>query len=371
MTQAQLSRSTTRLADRPGQRIKDGIPTIYWNILPDWIESEIPVETHATCHDCSMLAENNDDAATQHMSFSPRSKCCTYHPVMYNYMVGGLLSDTSPGIEEGRRRILEKIKNRVGVTPYGILPPAKQLYLYEVIGDSFGRAESLVCPYYENGDCTVYDYRESTCYTWFCKYVSGHDGMHFWQSMKSYIHHAERTLADYVIHQLGLNPLGMFQRGKGLTLEGLEDRPLPELQYRALWGAWHSRETDFYIETFRLANDLKRVDFERLEGIAGVVHLDDVKKKRTQMMTPELPRFLKRNPKLEVEKIADDQYLVVVQPTRLQSISLRRRVYDILDYFDGRQAHEETIQRIKDQTNVTVSQDLLAGLYQFRILVGA
>src|SRR5687767_1905524 len=83
------------------------------------------------------------------LHFRPDAKCCTYHPTLPNYLVGALLADPDPALEEGRRRVRDKLAARVGVTPLWLAAPRKTMVLLEASRDtSFGRSRALRCPYY-------------------------------------------------------------------------------------------------------------------------------------------------------------------------------------------------------------------------------
>src|SRR6185295_2757976 len=118
---------------------------LYRNLLPEFFEENIPVETRATCSDCAMCLKPGQQAIPGMDYFKPNAKCCSYFPKLPNYLVGGLLSDDNPAMDEGRRRIRQRIQNRIGVTPYAIDSSKKYNVLLKFGGvKSFGRNASLV-----------------------------------------------------------------------------------------------------------------------------------------------------------------------------------------------------------------------------------
>lgn len=110
------------------RRIEEALPEYYHKFLPGFFRNTIPLETVATCSECPMLSEEGNDSSESEF-FSPESKCCTHYPNLYNYIVGGLLSNTDKELDEGRHRIRRQIKRRIGVTPHGVLRP----YIHGVI----------------------------------------------------------------------------------------------------------------------------------------------------------------------------------------------------------------------------------------------
>src|SRR4051812_30061729 len=100
------------------------LPPILEPLLPETFDRPAIDEPRATCSSCAMCEEaKNLPAPTGH--FRADAKCCTFHPALPNYLLGGLLSDPDPSLEEGRRRVREKIAGRIGVTPQWLSPPRK------------------------------------------------------------------------------------------------------------------------------------------------------------------------------------------------------------------------------------------------------
>jgi len=335
----------------------------------------LPKEAAATCSDCAMVQKAGAPALAGYY-FSPRSKCCTHHPHLPNYLVGGLLRSRSPALAEGRRRVRRRIAARLAVRPQGILRPQKYtVLLKKTEKDAFGRSGFLVCPYYEpkKGQCTIWPFRNGTCCTWFCKHAAGEDGRAFWGALKAYLQSAENALVQYALHQMGWEPakIGVLHvPSRRLTSAELDDRPPSEQAYRQLWGDWVGREIQFYKQTCRLVSRLTPEDFERIEGVAQAVLLSEVRRRHRDMTTPTLPDTLKRNPALRVEQMTDTS-AVLNGYSGSDPLEVSRRVYGMLDFFDGRRTNDEVIRRIRKQIGAKPTEDLLLWLYQFRILVDA
>ena len=238
-------------------RVIDFLPEIYRPFLPDFFDRPMAEERHATCAECTMCPPPVPDLPAE-AYFNPSTKCCTFHPTLPNYSVGGLLSDSTEGGAEGRRRVLTKIAARIGVTPAGILPPARTSLLQRHGKRGFGRAESLVCPYLDRdrGACTVWAQREAECATWFCKHNQGFDGRAFWKQLRDYLATVHVTLGVWAMRELGIDAdriaEGLGPRPDALDANDLDDGPPNETAYRRIWGPWAEREPEFYLAAWEM-----------------------------------------------------------------------------------------------------------------------
>ena len=102
-------------------------------------------------------------------------------------MVGALLSDLTPELAEGKRRVRARIAEQHGVTPHGVDGAPAYWQRYLATKDAFGRTQDLLCPYYSEGMCTVWHYREAVCATYYCKHDQGDDGHRFWMAVRERI----------------------------------------------------------------------------------------------------------------------------------------------------------------------------------------
>jgi len=347
---------------------------LYRGTLPRFFETEIPRETAATCADCAMLA-GPDRAREAGLCFSPESKCCTYYPNLPNYSVGALLCERSRARAEGRRRLREAIRKRVGITPHGLERPRKYAaVLKNSKRQAFGRCTSLICPLYDRdrGACTIHPAGCAVCDTWFCKYVSGEDGRLFWKLVQDYIERTERVLVQYALLDMGWAPGQIMRRDApaGLTPEDVDDAPPGPQDYARLWGAWAGREEAFYKQTYRAVAGISRRDFARIAGISLKVIEEEVKGACRAMLATAPPKRLKRNPRLEVDRLRDGGYMLVGY-SPLDPWAVSDRIYQILDFFDGRDSNAVVCWRIRKQLGASPTNELLLALYRFRILVNA
>ncbi len=353
-------------------RILDVLPGIYQNFLPKFFDNSIPEETAATCSDCAMW-KGSEAVHSEESYYSRETKCCTYHPNLPNYLVGALLSNTEPSLESGRIRIRKMIKRRIGVVPHGIRLPEKLALLMIKSPEAFGRSKSFLCPYYDQkeGKCTIWPFRNASCCAWFCKYAAGEDGRAFWLALKNYLKNVENILIRYALYQMGWVPEKIILEeppDRLLTAQEVDDQPPDQKSYRGLWGDWVNREEEFYKETFHVVYNLTRGAFGKIGGISLRILLEDVKMRRKNLIKPNLPDRLKRNPRLGVEKMEDGFYRLVGY-SYLEPLEVSKRVYDLLDFFDGRTMTDEVCRLIKKEMDAEPTEDLLIFLYRFRILV--
>jgi len=355
------------------QRIMEGLPEVYQNFLPRFFKNNIPRETAATCEDCAMW-EDSGPGFPGGVYFSRDSKCCTHYPNLPNYLMGALLSTSSSELEAGRSRIRKTIKNRIGITPHGILRPKKlQLLLKNSEKEFFGRSKLLICPFYErkNGKCTIRPFWDATCNTWFCKYRAGEDGREFWLTLKRYLNFIEKILVQYTLHKMGWDPQKIISTESTnipLTLQEVDDQAPDSEAYQGLWKDWVGREEEFYKKTFHLVSALTPKIFEKISGISQKILLGEVKMRQKSLLNPKLPKILKRNLKLQVEKNIDHSYFLIGY-SPLDPFEVSKRVYDLLDFFDGKRTNQEVCRLIRNYMGVKPNPDLLTSLNQFRILV--
>ncbi len=354
------------------KRLLDFVPEMYREILPALFQQPVDEEKNATCDRCAMCPPE-EPLFPPDEYFNPKTKCCTYHPTLPNFAVGGLLRDQSPENAEGKSRIQAAIARRVGVTPLGIEAPLKHRVLYRNGKLGFGRANALACPYLnlESGHCTVWRYREAVCTTWFCKHNNGQDGLSFWKQLRDFLLGTQWILSSYALHTLGWD----VDRIKACAVSdselddrGLDDAPLEDGAYAALWHDYTGREEELYCKTYDLLQGLDRSTFDRLSGFRHQLELDSLTKRYREMREPALPEALLRNPSMRTSKSADGSY-VLISYVGTDPIRVQKRVYDALDHFDGRQSNAEVRTAILMESGFWISDSLLAKLYQYRILV--
>ncbi len=360
------------------QKIITDLPNIYSKFFPTLFEQSIPKEILADCNDCAMCVEENERQLSSQNYYSPEIKCCTYHPRLYNYLIGGLLLDETPAMDEGRYRILDKIRNKIGITPYGIFPSKKYFLLYkEGRKVAFGKSKLLLCPYYlsESQKCSLWKFREAVCSTFFCKHIAGEDSMNFWESLKRYLVYIEDTLTKYVLFKMDLDAekiLSYSEQDKNIkftSYEDLDELPPTPKKYKNIWGDWVGKEIEFYKQAFQIVSNLTYEDFEKITGIHQLILLEKLKKTHTTVINPNIPNILKRNPRLIVRLTKDNSYIISIAKNN-NIFNISPTLYQIIHLFNGYRTNEEVLQFIKEEHNILLEEELLLSLYQNRTLIG-
>lgn len=250
------------------KKIKDYFPDIYKDLLPNFFNNEIGNEKLSDCNDCIKLENSNCKYASPDREnfFSPKTKCCTYHPKLSNYLVGGLLKAGG----DGAKRIKNKIENRVKVSPKGIYPPKLREYIFNNMdkASTFGKIDELLCPYYDDGACTVWSHREATCSTFFCNPNYSIKGSIFWDSVKLYMQNIQRALEIHCLLELGYSIESSDKKLYNYDLD--PNQLMPDQKYNEIWAHWSNREEDFYIQCNEIVTALSKEKFESLSGIDDI-----------------------------------------------------------------------------------------------------
>jgi hypothetical protein len=159
-------------------------PTTFPPLQQRWLDElvgPIPKELGCTCDSCVKLAPKGQEKGPE--QYDPETKCCTYMPMLHNFLVGALLDDPDPSLAEGRATVEVRIDAGRAVTPLGLYATQEYLDRYQD-GLNFGRDPSLRCPHYlehRGGACGVWRHRESTCSTWYCVHDRGDADKKFWR----------------------------------------------------------------------------------------------------------------------------------------------------------------------------------------------
>jgi len=351
------------------KKIKHELPAVYQDLLPDILERSIVDEAFATCRNCAMVCPAGKEAdKLGRPSYLPDRKCCTYFPVLPNYLVGGILSSTDQAAAEGKGRIEAAITAGVGITPFGIFPPRTYSLLFKQ-GVGFGRSKALLCPYFnlKEENCTIWRHRDAVCSTYFCKTVAGSAGKAFWEALKKYLLYIQDCLSGYVLLEMGFDA-GMIMRKfsaaepQSLTAEELDRQAPDPVTYRAMWGEWTGKETAFYLEAYERVRDLSADHFTSLTGIQERILRKELDARWQQMMM--LPDKLQADASQLTE--SPKQGMVEVQLAEADiSIGVPAAIFA---YFDGVRTNGDVLELIHRNEKINISEDLLLPLYHYGIL---
>ncbi len=352
------------------------LPPLYARWMDALLASPIPPEKRATCDDCAMCAPEGTDPLGSILYFSPRTKCCTYHPTLSNYLVGRALEDRDFAFSAGRATLEKRIRAGVGVTPLGVGAARTFSVLYENGSQAFGLAESLRCPHYleeGGGRCGIWRHRNSICATWFCKFERGAVGEAFWDRLRNLLMTVERALAIWCVLEAGLETeaLGAVfpqdQRPGGrepLTAAELDGVPDPPVA-RKLWGAWFGREDEFYRLCGRRVETLTWPDVERIGGSEVTALARLTSRAFHALRSTELPGRLTTGP-FQVLSTGREGVRVIAY-TGSDPLDLDPAVMEILPHFDGRPTGQ-VLASIEKELGVRVEEDLVRKLADFEIL---
>jgi hypothetical protein len=181
------------------------LPPLYATWMNELLPGPIPEETEATCDECAMRPTPGVSSNDADRFFHPETKCCTYVPVLPNFLVGRILADVDPALASGKATVTERLESGVAVTPLGIGKPLLFSLIYQQAGTTvFGKSRLLRCPHYheDSGGCGVWRHRPSVCSTWFCKHVRGAIGQPLWASLHRLLTAVEHTLTQWCVFQL-------------------------------------------------------------------------------------------------------------------------------------------------------------------------
>ncbi len=353
------------------------LPPLYDRWMRECLSGDIPNEPKATCQDCAMCrAPGQASAPNDPVFYDPRSKCCTYMPTLWNFLVGALLEDGSPEAAQGRRTVEARIAAGISVSPIGLERPPAYAALYSHIPEAFGRAQSMRCPHYieEGGLCGVWRARESTCATWFCKHERGAVAKRFWQELHRLLVITERQVAAWCVVQLDVGPEALsatfpFPPRPNIPVTGADfDGQITPEDLKLVWGKWAGREQEFYREAGRLAGALSWAEVVALGGAEHQAAVQITRAAFERLRSPRLPGRL-RTGVLHLAPQSDGGGVITTY-SPLDPLQLSPAVLQILPYFNGRTTRAAR-QAIARELGHQVDAPLLQKLVDFGVLEDA
>jgi Fe-S-cluster containining protein len=70
----------------------------------------------------------------------------------------------------------------------------------------FGNYVDVVCDHLkENGDCGIYEHRNSVCSTWFCSFGTNKYAGDWWTKLRDLVAHSEQSLCQWSMGKVGLD----------------------------------------------------------------------------------------------------------------------------------------------------------------------
>jgi hypothetical protein len=326
------------------------LPPLYARWIDDLLQAPIEPEVHATCSSCAMAVPKGGRPAAETEYFNPRLKCCTFVPVLPNYLVGRILRDHARSSARGRASVVARIAAGVAVTPLGLGRVTAQ----ETPDAVFGLDESFLCPHFvrDDGTCGIWRHRDAVCATFFCKMVRGAVGASFWRALRQLLDATEQMLAWQCAEQLGVE----------VTVTGTSAPT-------ATWGSWAGREHALYEEAAGLVERLSWREILERAGPDVRLHAEHVREAHARLRAPAIPAGpLRRSP-----FIATDVGASAVRVTTysgMDPLTLPRALFDVLGDFEGRTA-ASAIAAIEAEQGLTIEPDVVGRLIDFQVLLPA
>lgn len=341
---------------------------IYHPLMPDFFDQPAVEEARATCQDCVMCDKKDTPRGVQTDHFDPDTKCCTYHPTLPNFLAGAILSDPRPELAEGAERLRAKIEKGIGITPQWLSAPRKTMVLMEASRSyAFGRSKTLLCPYFDEGKCTIWHHRESVCSTFYCKYSGGVAGYNFWDAYKKYMFRVEIALSEQAVKEIDPTLKEPKVPRLKMTLEDLEDRAPDE--YAGYWGKWIGREEQFYIACY---DWLKAMTPERFAELVtdtqrGTELIGTVKTRYEELARPKLLPMLVKNKR--IQEAETDGGVVVSTYSRYDPFFMSTTLKNVVNEFREGETVTETLARLKSEKDLEVPEDMVLRLQLLEVLV--
>ena len=294
---------------------------------------EVPDERFADCSNCHLCASDKLSVST--------TKCCTYHAILPNYMLGALLSDKDEQWQLGKEKIQLKINNKIGVTPYGIAGTPDILEFNEnrrktnTLALSFEDRAKYACPYLGDGRCSIWKYRGELCITYFCHPVSGAHGNKFWNHLFQYIRYIERTLSLYALIEIGYPK-------KQLVFKSLEhdsynffkqDGSFKEKLYKNIWNRWESDEESLYKTCYDVIVNLSSTQVKQILGTEGNWRYDQCFELLENSKKNIIPDGLILHEDVVINKLNPNQYELI--SSKGHKIKVNMKTYLALKKLDS------------------------------------
>ncbi len=307
------------------------------------------------------------------VAFDPDARCCTFQPHVWNFLAGAALLDRSAAGAVARASVLARLDS-AGGTPLGLPRSRRHAALSELGGSAFGRARSLTCPHYvvDGSLCGIWQHRESTCATWFCKHEHGAVAKRFWDRLHALLRIAEESVARHAVLELDLGPEALAalqplpnEESTGLTAMELDETRDLEHE-RRVWGRWAGREAAFYEEAARLAARLGWAEVVQLGGSELALASTLLRAAHAELLGEAPPAHLRLN-QYSVAPGADDGTVRLGAYSGLDPLEVPLRLLGCLHYFDGRPT-AEAVAAIEEAQGLTLEPALVRRLYEFGVL---
>jgi len=224
-------------------------------------------ETKATCHDCLCSKPERGDLPYYRADL----KCCTFHPFLPNYVVGGILQ-SSQILASSKVTIRNKINQREYTLPLGIFVPVKyQVAFLDREESDFGNREDLLCPYFDpnNKNCGIWEHRGAVCTSYYCASDRGEKGLKFWENWGEYLHRCEMVLAQECMVAMGLPHESIDAQLEYIncetgTEEELGSNSMSSAIFQSYWSNWSQDIESYYLGCNDYVKNLNDVEMNKI-----------------------------------------------------------------------------------------------------------
>lgn len=359
----------------------DVLPPLYARWMDELLAGPIAPETNATCADCAMCRKGDTDLSQANF-WEADVKCCSYQPRLANFLVGGALLD-DPGDDSvaraGRAQLEARIDAGIAVSPLGVHQNPAYMLLYKGAQNAFGKSRALRCPHWvdeRGGMCGIWRHRESTCATFFCKHVRGAVGKDFWSTIQQLLANVENNLSLWCVLEVevGIDALKrIMSHATDRDRVGAEqlDGRLEHGVSKALWGTWHGREREFYMECARRVQAMRWEDVERVcgPGLHGLVKL--AHRAYAAVNDTSVPARLGMAPVqiVRAKSPTGDRVARLTSYSPNDPLVVPERLATALQRFDGTRATNDVIFDIVAEERMGVNRALIRRLVDFGVLV--
>ncbi len=311
-----------------------GLPDIVYAMLPELESWDLPEETLADCARCAMRPRAGEAERPWH--FNERTKCCTHHPQLANYLVGRALRRNDAGSE----RIRERMKNPEGRTRLGLQPPTSYQTRYEATRASgFGRDDALICPFRSQAplSCSIWQDRNSTCRTWFCKSSKGLPQKLSWTAVRDVLARVELDLANHCAAKVS---------------------PPSEADTSAVWQAW-------FVRCATVVDDISPVAAPILRSDRLNMLIDRAADQRRAVNATALPDVVVPS---VGSVFPDGEQIRLTGYSPYDGTTLSPHIFSFLSHLDGTMTWQDAAQCCFAATGFSVDRTLATHLFTLRII---
>ncbi|MCI0616393.1 hypothetical protein L0244_25710, partial [bacterium] len=223
------------------------------------------------------------------------------------------------------------------------------------------------------GLCSIWQFRDSMCSTYFCKPVAGKQGLRFWNVLHNYLNQVQDTLSWYALDSLNCDIQLIWdymnsRQGDDLTPEDLDEIPPDEQTYRNLWRDWFGREEDFYRECYRLVEALTKEEFDRQSGINQRIFLKRLQNAQNDVVHPKIPPVLRKNPELKAFETPDGKVTVL---TNIGFYSIQKTLFEVLGWFDGVKTTADIQKMVYEKYQADLNDDYIVPMFLNQMIIPA